>query len=272
MRAVLLEQIKSIAPLPESVMEVEKIYKDLDAGVVEMQNAIQKDPLLVANILRLANSPFYGLKSKVNDLQRAVALLGKSAIRTFVLSSIIDSEFEIDLLPYGITPAQFRDASELQMALAMEWLSKEDKESCSIVAPAAFLGDIGRVLIARTLLQNSLEWEFESLLGAGVTLEEAELQLCGVNTLEVSAALFEQWGLAPELSALMRATLKPEDATQELQKMAFALKAIYTVVQPNATITQESKANAVAILKNVNIESAAFIASVEKIAGAQEVL
>ncbi len=265
MRAVVLEQIKSIAPLPESVMEVEKIYKDLDAGVVEMQNAIQKDPLLVANVLRLANSPFYGLKTKVNDLQRAVALLGKSAIRTFVLSSIIDSQFEIDLLPYGITPAQFRDASELQMALAIEWFSKEDKESCSIVAPAAFLGDIGRVLIAKTLLENSLEWEFEALLATGVTLEEAELQLCGVSALEVSAALFEQWGLAPELSALMRATLRPEDAKQELQKMAFALKAIYAVVRPNATITQESKADALSILKSASLETAAFSASLEKL-------
>lgn len=47
---------------------------------------VSQDPVLAARVLRLANSPFYGLPRQVGSLREAVLILGFSNLRGLVLS------------------------------------------------------------------------------------------------------------------------------------------------------------------------------------------
>jgi len=102
MTKTLLANIENILPLPESIREAERVYNNPDSTLDDMQNAIEKDSMLTANILRLVNSPSYGFKSCVSSVKHAVSLLGKDVIRTFALGSAVDSSFEINFSPYGM--------------------------------------------------------------------------------------------------------------------------------------------------------------------------
>jgi putative nucleotidyltransferase with HDIG domain len=53
----------------------------LDAVVRELS----EDPALVAQILRIVNSAYYGLSNKLADVRRAVALLGYGTVRNILL-------------------------------------------------------------------------------------------------------------------------------------------------------------------------------------------
>ena len=270
MKERLAQNIQSIPPLPESVQEIERLYKDVDATFLDMQKAIEKDPLLAANVLIIANSPFYSIKTKVTSLYKAVSMLGKITIRTFVLSSAIDANFEIDLSPYGITHEEFRVACEKQMALCIAWLPKSEKESLSFVAPAAFLADIGRLLIAKTLLQESLEKEFLRDIKSGVDIKEAEQKSCGVQCSEVTAILFENWGLDSKLVELIRHCENPQQSSQEHRVMAAKLKVIRETVLFNGAITKESIATAKDTIATFGLDLEAYEAAVEKILNTQE--
>lgn len=265
MKEKLLQNLQSIPPLPESVQEVERVYRDIDSSFDDMQRTIEKDPLLSANILRIANSAFYGLKIKVTNLHKAIALLGKSAIRTFVLSSAIDANFEIDTSPYGVSQEEFRSACELQMALATLWLAKSDQESCEVVAPGAFLGDIGRVIISKTLIDARQDREFLDLLKSGEDATELELRFCGMTSSEVTARLFEQWGLASELIALIRHSVNPAGAPEDFVKMAAKLKAAYESVPINGRITDESIDKAKDTIRAFELDMQSYDLALEKI-------
>lgn len=264
----LLKNIDSIPSLPESVQEVERIYRDSDSTFEDMKNAIEKDPFLTANILRIVNSPFYVMKSKITSLQQAIALLGKDAIRTFVLSSTIDSNFEIDLTPYSITPEEFRTACEKQMALIIHWLKQSDASKIALLAPAAFLVDIGRLVIAKTLIEEGNSALLQGALSAGVDITKAEKEVCGAQTTDVTASLFHNWNLDPDIIHIIRYSDDPEGTYEGEKEMAAQLKAVRETVLFDGSVTEASIANAKETIEEFGLDLASYENALERVLNA----
>jgi len=267
MTKTLLENIDNIPPLPESVQEVERVYNNSDSTLDDMQKAIEKDPILTANILRLVNSPAYGLKHQITDLKQAVSLLGKDTIRTFALGSV-SNDFEIDLSPYGMTKEQFATACDKQLSLVVNWLRRTEGENLSLLAPAAFLVDLGRVIISKTLLEDDKADIIEKALLAGEDISNAEKTACGAQTTDVTATLFHRWNLDPDIVHIIRYSDDPEGATPDEQKMAAELKAVRETVMPNGEITDESIATAKDTIEEFGLDIASYEKALEKVMGA----
>lgn len=240
MTKTLLKNIESIPALPESVQEIERIYQDQDSTFEDMQKAIEKDPFLTANILKVVNSPMYGMKSNVTSVKQAISLLGKDSIRTFVLASAIDSNFEIDLSPYNMNENQFKLACERQMALMINWLIRRQSKRIAKLAPAAFLVDLGRAIISKTLIEDNKVEEIQNALNSGKDIAAAEKSACGAQTTDVTATLFHKWNLDPDIIHLIRYSDDPEGTIDEDREMAAELKAVRETVLPNGEITDES--------------------------------
>ena len=264
MTKTLLANIENIPPLPESVQEVERVYNNLDSTLDDMQKAIEKDPILTANILRLVNSPAYGLKHQITDLKQAVSLLGKDTIRTFALGSV-SNDFEINLLPYSMTKEQFATACDKQLSLIVNWLRRTEGQNLSLLAPAAFLVDLGRVIISKTLLEDDKANIIEKALLAGEDISNAEKTACGAQTTDVTATLFHRWNLDPEIVHIIRYSDDPEGATPDEQRMAAELKAVRETVMPNGEITDESIATAKDTIEEFGLDMASYEKALEKV-------
>lgn len=66
MNPLLVETIKELPPLPQTVIELRN-YVDssgADLEVSKVAEILSKDPLIVGELLRLANSPFMGYHAK----------------------------------------------------------------------------------------------------------------------------------------------------------------------------------------------------------------
>jgi len=71
------------------IIEVEK--RNPISVLSEIKRIVDKDPLLSAHILKVANSPLYGFTQKVRTISHAIGLLGIRKIRTMAFSfSIFD--------------------------------------------------------------------------------------------------------------------------------------------------------------------------------------
>lgn len=264
MTKTLLANIDNIPPLPESVQEVERVYNNSDSTLDDMQKAIEKDPILTANILRLVNSPAYGLKHQITDLKQAVSLLGKDTIRTFALGSV-SNDFEINLSPYGMTKEQFATACDKQLSLVVNWLRRTEGQNLSLLAPAAFLVDLGRVIISKTLIEDDKADIIEKALLAGEDISNAEKTACGAQTTDVTATLFHRWNLDPEIVHIIRYSDDPEGATPDEQRMAAELKAVRETIMPNGDITDESIATAKDTIEEFGLDMASYEKALEKV-------
>ena len=268
MTKTLLENIDSIPPLPESVQEVEKIYQNPDSTFVDMQKAIEKDPLLTAAILRIVNSPMYGMKSSVKSVQQAISLLGKDSVRTFVLNSAVDSNFTIDLSPYSMTKEQFAKACDTQLALMINWLVRRAPRQLSILGPASFLVDLGRVVISKTLMDDDKVDVIEKALLAGENIAEAEKTACGAQTTDVTATLFHHWNLDPDIVHIIRYSDDPDGTYEDEKEMAAKLKVIRETVMPNGEITEESIATAKDTIEEFELDLESYERALDKVMAA----
>ena len=60
-REEIIESIASVPPLPTASAEVIRLLQDPEVPSSKIAQAIQYDPSLTTNVLRLANSSFFGL-------------------------------------------------------------------------------------------------------------------------------------------------------------------------------------------------------------------
>ena len=264
----LLENIDAIPPLPESVQEIEKIYQNPDSTFADMQKAIDKDPLLTAAILRIVNSPMYGMKSTIKSMQQAISLLGKDSVRTFVLNSTVDSNFTIDLSPYEMTQEQFRKACDTQLALMINWLIRRSPRQLSLLGPAAFLVDLGRVVIAKTLIDDDKVNLIKEAIVNGEDIAHAEKTACGAQTTDVTATLFHHWNLDPDIVHIIRYSDDPEGTYEDEKEMAAKLKVIRETVMPNGEITPESIATAKDTIEEFELDLESYERALDKVMAA----
>jgi len=240
MKKILLENINSVPNLPESIQEIERISQDPDSTFIDMKKAIEKDPLLMANILRLVNSPMLGMSRKISTVEQAISLLGKDTVRTFVWMSTVESAFTINLSPYNVTLTEFTNASNKKLTLMLHWLMKNNAKSLSKLAPATFLVDIGRIIIVKTLIDGNAVDAFTSALENLEGVDSAEISICGYKTTDVTASLLKRWKLVPDIIHLIRYSDDPDGANENEQKMAAQLKAVREAVTIQGEISEES--------------------------------
>ena len=265
MTKALLENIDAIPALPESVQAVEKVYADPESTFEDMCKAIESDPLLTANILRIVNAPLYGLKRNVASISTAISLLGKDAIRTFVLTSAMESNFTIDLSPYNMTREEFTLACDRQLALCINWLIRKESKVIPLLSPAAFLVDLGRVIISKTLIENGKADVIQTALANGEDIDQAEKTACGAKTTDVTATLFHKWNLDPDIIHIIRYSEDPDGANPDEKRAAAELKAIREAVLPNGEITEASIETAKETIEEHDLDLEAFERALDRV-------
>jgi HD-like signal output (HDOD) protein len=250
MNQKLLEQIDHIPSLPESVLAVEKVYATADSSVADLAKVIEKDPFLVTNLIKIANSPLYGFSRKVSSVQQISSLFGREAVRGFVMSIGANSCFDIDLSPYGISKEAYQKRAISMNAMVVNWACKIDKRMAELLAPASFLIDTGKIIISKYIKENHQTQNFKEALSKHQNSILAELEVVGSKGIDVTATLFNHWNFDPDLVHLIRFSDNPEDAhDDDTFNLAVHLKVITTLVGEDGEVTNDTIKEAYALAK-----------------------
>lgn len=259
----ILKKIKQLPPLPESAMQIEAVYQDPDSSFNDMVKILEKDPLLTADILKAANSPLYGFSREINAISQAVGLFGMGTVRGFALASIVKKSFTLDLSPYGINNDIFSALSKKQHGLMTAWCLRKENKLLGVLSPAAFLVEIGKVLIAQQIISDGSEEKFREALARLGDVEAAEREVVGVDTPEVSATIFGQWKFEEGLVDVIRNCQDPEKAEEDNQRAARILHVVRTVVPINGAITDASVEAAKELITKYDLDMESFDKALE---------
>ncbi len=262
----ILKKIKQLPPLPESAMQIEAVYQDPDSSFNDMVKILEKDPLLTADILKAANSPLYGFSREINAISQAVGLFGMGTVRGFALASIVKKSFSLDLSPYGINNDMFSALSKKQHALVTSWCIRKENKLLGVLSPAAFLVEIGKVLIAQQVMMDAKQEEFRDALAELGDVEAAERQVVGVDTPEVSATIFRQWKFEEGLVDVIGHCMEPEAADKaDDVRPAAILNAVRLAVPINGVVTDASIEAAKEVIAKYDLNLETFEAAIENI-------
>lgn len=91
-------KVTEISSLPEITTRIVQIVEDPRATARDMHDIVRTDPALAAKILKVVNSAFYGLPAQIASLDRAILMLGLSAVNNIALAASLSGMFRAEVL------------------------------------------------------------------------------------------------------------------------------------------------------------------------------
>ncbi|NPA30320.1 MAG: HDOD domain-containing protein [Epsilonproteobacteria bacterium] len=250
----LVERINSLPPLPQTVTELEKAYADPNVDVKKIAAVIEKDPMVVADLLKTLNSAYYGLRKEISSVEQAVALLGMKAVKDLVVSLSVRNMLRSDLSPYGITSEHLAKISTFQSLLAQKWMQKLDPSKADRIRLLALLQEIGKIVIADELLLEGEDATFRAELEAGWDIREIERNYLDVTTAKVSAAMLKHWEFDPLFADIIMWSDQPNQADTAVKLDAWVLRISNEAVNVTAPLAEKSVKRATMIAKKGGLD------------------
>jgi len=188
-----LSRIGDIATLPEVTARIIAVVDDPKSTARDLHNIIKNDPALATKILKVVNSAFYGLPGQVSEIDRAIVLLGLSAVKNIAISASIARLFTSERISDRFSA---RDIWKHCVAVAVatrQFCSMIGKRACAEEAfLAGLIHDLG-LLMERQAFPDQLR---EVIRIAGETSRpfcEIEMELIGADHQSLGAALASRW-------------------------------------------------------------------------------
>lgn len=250
----MLEEIKSLPPLPISVVRIQEICMSNDTNIDELSRVIESDPMLSANILKSVNSPLYGMSKEISSIPQAIMLFGISMIRGFAAASAIKKVVVIDLSPYDITIDDLTKVSSLQMSLAREWYRNVDKSMLPLLQSSAFLMELGKLVSSLKVITSDNLALFAGELAQGKFFEEVEQEHLGISSYEIAATMFEHWNFDEALINALREISNPSTQNPYAQ----VLRVITKAVNVQDTFSEKSMRSALEMINKFGLNRASF--------------
>ena len=204
--------VAELPPMPSSIQEVISACDDQDMTVGQLSQVVLRDQNLTANILKLANSSFYGHARRVTTVTEAVVMLGFSAIKSLAISSHTARLLSGSLPGYGLQQGELWRHS-ISVAFTARRLAVEVQ-----LAPVEEAFVAGLLLdIGKTILSSYMENAFDEVTRISqerrVPFHEVEAELLGFDHAELGAQIASSWSFPPELEEAIRYHHSPSGAT-----------------------------------------------------------
>ena len=193
--ADMLQRIQRLPALPAVALDLLNTLAGSEPDVISLARRIAQDQAIAARVLRVANSPFYGLQKRVGSVHDAVVVLGFYAVRSLVLAAAV-----VTGLPggqcTGFEPDRFW-RHVMGTAVAAQALARRLGRDAEAIFVAGLLHDIGRlamVAIYPELFSRAVAVARER----DCSLQEVELEIFGFDHAAVGAALARRWNFPEE--------------------------------------------------------------------------
>ncbi|MDD3770979.1 HDOD domain-containing protein [Sulfuricurvum sp. IAE1] len=233
MKSSIVNSIKSLPPLPKTVIDMQRVCNDPDGSIHEMVKVVEQDPMIVANLLKAANSPLYSFRHEITNVAQAVSLFGMSMTRSIGLGNSVRKLLNVDMEPYGISSERFAEISSIQAALMHKWYGQIDRTKADKLFLASFLQETGKILIASDVIQEHMETSFRSDIDMAIDIAQVERNYVEETTATVTAAIFTHWNFDEEFVDMIRFSDAPEEAPEAVAEFATALNIVKTIVPVN---------------------------------------
>ena len=200
----LMSAVERMPAFPRAAQKILELTRQLNCPPKEIVGVIDKDPVLTVKILRVINSAYYGLPSKITSVNQSVVFLGINTVKNLALGFAAAGTLPrtnaagFDMHKYLLHSLT---TSALARQLCVQLPAAEaDPGDCYI---AGLLQDFGKVVFAQFMAEEykaALKLRAES----GRPLHECEAEVIGADHALVGAMLAAKWQFPTALGECIR--------------------------------------------------------------------
>jgi diguanylate cyclase (GGDEF)-like protein len=205
-----LKLCRTLPSIPAVVLEVLNLCQDESVTVPQVSKVLERDPALSAKVLKVANSPWYGVRSQVASVERAISLLGINATLSLALSFSFSRNIgrrngqKIDPHIYWKRATIAAVAARIIGSPLVPRLKRDE------LFLAGLLQDIGMLVLGEAM-PTVYGPIIESSDGSHAKLTELEQMEFGADHAAVGSWLLDSWNLPETLKLAVRGSHNPLD-------------------------------------------------------------
>jgi putative nucleotidyltransferase with HDIG domain len=221
-------------------LRVGELLQSDNVSVQQLSQLLRTDPALSAKLLRVVNSPHFGIPGGVSDIARAIPFVGFATLAQLVLSIGVMDSLAVKSASFDATPLWLH---ALAVATAARELATElkfsDGGSCFT---AGLLHDMGKIALAKAE-PVGLAAVCASVRDDGLSLREAETLHQLPSHEQIGARLSRQWRLPATLAIPIEHHHDIHEADVR-DRLAPALRTITEIVSAADLLSRRGSAGA----------------------------
>ena len=210
----LVANIEDLVTLPEVALRIASMVDDPTSSAAAIGREICNDAALTARLLRIANSPAFGLDGKIATVSRAIAVLGVKQVRDLTVGITAIRTFD-GIANELVTMESFWRQSVLCALAAGHIAAHREGGRSESPFVAGLLHDIGQLV----LFNQAPELARQALLMSIYAADEPGLWRCerevmGFDHGDVGMRLAQKWGLPRVLQECIQFHHDPSQAKE----------------------------------------------------------
>ncbi len=195
----IIQNINNLQTLPTIYSSISEAVSDPLATPEKLSKIISIDQVSSFKILKVANSPFYGFRGKIDTISQAILYLGFNEIKNIVFALSVVSFFSKNKVILNLRPADLW-AHSIGVGIATRMIGNANGEkNLENYFLAGIIHDIGKLLFFE-FTPNDYEKVVSYIVNHNCSIIEAETQVLGIDHCLAGQMIAEKWKLPSSLS------------------------------------------------------------------------
>lgn len=201
-------KVSSFPSMPQAGVKLMALLENEDVAIDDVVKIMRYDPGLTANVLKLANSAYFGIPSKIGSLKQAVMFLGIKRFTEIVLAACVSDNMNKAVEGYDLPPGELWHHS-IAVSNTAEALAKYKKGiNAEDVFTPALLHDMGKLVLGAFVKEEFNN--IKKIAANGVPFEVAENMVLGTDHAEIGAQILAHWSFPADVIDAVRWHHNPE--------------------------------------------------------------
>jgi putative nucleotidyltransferase with HDIG domain len=189
----ILASVRQLPTLSATTVRLWALVRDAGSSSADFERVIRPDLALTANLLRVANSAYFGLRTRVESVRHAVTMLGLKRVTELAASASLAPAIPRHIPGYEMDAAGFWLHSVAVAVLAEKLAVALGCGTPDMLFTAGLLHDVGKLAVASYVARN--EAPIRDRMRGGRPFVLAEREVLGHDHAEVGDAVAEAWNL-----------------------------------------------------------------------------
>jgi len=199
----ILSNVKDLPPMPQTVLKAREIIADPKSDFRELAALFETDQAIAAKILKVANSPYYGMGGTVTSIQRASVILGHKTLGEIIAMSGASSILGKNLDGYGLDAGALWKHS-LAVAFGSRIIAQRiDPTLVNDAFTSGLIHDTGKLILDKYITD---QWDkFEAFMAGGdESFLSAEKAILDLDHAEAAFEVCKEWNIPKPLTIAIK--------------------------------------------------------------------
>lgn len=205
-----IADLGEVATLPEVTVKIIQIVENPKSTARDLHDVIKNDPALSARLLKVVNSAFYGLPGQIASIDRAIVLLGLSAVKNIAIAASMTHLFNASGAIPGFSGLEVWKHSIAVGVAARLLSSAQGRPSVEESFLTGLIHDLG-LLVERQVFGKKLGEVIARHQTEGGDFCKIEQEILGADHQAFGMALATKWRFPMNLCTAIGYHHKPMD-------------------------------------------------------------